>query len=172
MVAIVLWRSPGYADFRFTDISGARRLKPASVILLRGPSDPIVVVVALITADHWGISRCFGKGDLPLVGHLRGSGMAQDFRAFQSAVGHKARGSRAGYVIHLLTGGGGGDVNGKFRPAGNRLRSLGASTTHDGARLSVIEVVVVGGRGSRAQVTVVDAGGRHGITKRGAGGPT
>lgn len=169
-MAVVLWRGPGYADFRFTDISRARWLKPASVILLRGPSDPIVVVVALITADHRGVSRRFGESHLPLVGHLRGFGMAQNFRAFQGAAGHKARGSRTCHVIHLLTGGR-RDVNGKFRAARNGLRRLGASAAHDGTRLSVVEVVVVG-LGGGAQVTVVDAGGRHGVTMRGAGGPT
>lgn len=38
--------------------------------------------------------------------------------------------------------------------------------------MGVVEVVVVGGRGGSAQVTVVDAGGRHGIAVRGVGRPT
>lgn len=168
MVTIVFWGSSGDADIRFTDISRTGRLKPASVILLRDPAGAVVVIVALIATYHWGISRCLGKGDLPFVAHLRGLGVAQDFRAFQGAIGSKACGSRASDVIHLLAGRG-GDVDGKFGAARHRLGGLGASSSHDGAGLGIVEVVVVGGWGSSAQVTVVDAGGRHGVTVRGAG---
>lgn len=170
VVAVVFWGSSGDADIRFTDIPGTGRLKLASVIQLRGPAGAIVVIVALIAANHWGIRRCFGKSDLPLVAHLGGLGVAQDFRAFQGAAGCKAHGSRAGDVIRLAAGR--GDVDGEFGTAGHRLWSLGASSTHDGAGLGVVEVVVVGGRGGSAQVTVVDAGGRHGVTVRGVGCPT
>lgn len=171
VVAIVLRGSSGDADIRFTDISGTRRLKLASVILLRGPAGAVVVIVALIATYHQGISRRLGKRDLPLVAHLRGLGVTQDFRAFQGAVGRKACGGGAGDVIHVLAGR--RNINGKFGTAGHRLRCLGASSTHDGAGLSVVEVVVVGGGlGGIAQVTVVDAGGRHGVTVRGVGGPT
>lgn len=38
--------------------------------------------------------------------------------------------------------------------------------------MGIVEVVVVGGLGGGAQVAVVDASGRHGITVRGAGCPT
>lgn len=96
--------------------------------------------------------------------------MAQDFRTFQGAVGGKACGCRAGGIIHLLAGR--GDINGKFRAARHRLGGLGASSTHDGAGLGIVEIVVVGGWGGRAQVPVVDAGGRHGVTVRGVGRPT
>lgn len=64
------------------------------------------------------------------------------------------------------------DINGKFRTARYRLRGLGASSSHNRAGLGIVEVVIVGGRRSSAQVTIVDAGGRHGVTVRGAGGPT
>lgn len=170
VVAIVFRGSSGDADIRFTDISGTRRLKLASVILLRGTTGAVVVVVALVATRPRGISRRLGERDLPLVAHLRGLGVTQDFRAFQGAVGRKARGGGAGDVIHVLAGR--RNINGKFGTAGHRLRGLGASSTHDGAGLSVVEVVVVGGLGGGAQVTVVDAGGRHGVTVRGAGRPT
>lgn len=175
VVTVVFWRSPGDADFRFTEISGIRRLKLASVILLRGPADAIVVIVAFIATYHWRISRHLSESDLPLLAHLGGLGVAQDFRALQGAVGCKACGRRAGDVIHLLAGGR-GDVDGEFGSARHRLGGLGASSTHDGAGLGKVEVVVVGGGcrggGGSAQVTVVDAGGRHGVTVRGAGGST
>lgn len=171
VVAVVFWGSSGDADFRFTDISRTRRLKLASVILLRDPAGAVVVIVALVATYHWRISRRLGKSDLPLVAHLGGLGVAQDFRAFQGAVGRKACGSRAGGVIHLLAGRR-GDVDGKFGTARHRLWGLGASSAHDGAGLGIVEVVVVGGRGGSAQVTVVDAGGRHGVTVRGVGCPT
>lgn len=105
------------------------------------------------------------------MAHLGGLGVAQDFGALQGAVGHKACRSRAGGVVHLLAGRR-GDVDGKFGTARHRLGGPGASSTHDGAGLGVVEVVVVGGRGSGAQVTVVDAGGRHGVPVRGVGRPT
>lgn len=88
MVAVVFWRSSGDADFRFPDISGTRRLKLASMILLRGPAGAIVVIVALIATNHGGIT--LGKSDLPLVAHLGGLGVAENFRAFQGTAGHKA----------------------------------------------------------------------------------
>lgn len=171
VVAVVFWGCSGDADIRFTDISRTRRFKLASVILLRGPAGAVVVIVALVATYHRGISRRLGKSDLPLVAHLGGLGVAQDFRAFQGAVGCKACGGRASDTIHLFAGRG-GDVDGQFRTARHRLRSLGAPSTHDGAGLGIVEVVVVGGRGSSAQVAVVDAGGRHGVTMRGVGCPT
>ncbi len=171
VVAVVFWGSSGDADFRFTDISRTRRLKLPSMILLRDPAGAVVVIVALIATYHWGVSRRLGKSDLPLVAHLGGLGVAQDFRAFQSAVGHKTCGSRASGVIHLLARRR-GDVDGKFGTARDRLRGLGASSAHDGAGLGIVEVVVVGGRGGSAQVSVVDACGRHGVTVRGVGCPT
>lgn len=173
VVAVVFWGSSGDADVRFTDISGTRRLKLASVILLGGSAGAVVVIVALVAAYHWGISGRLGKSDLPLVAHLGGPGVAQDFRAPQGAAGPKACGSRAGDVIHLLAGRR-GDVDGEFGAARHRLGSLGASSAHDGAGLGEVEVVVVSGRGlgGGAQVTVVDAGGRHGVTVRGVGCPT
>lgn len=115
MVPVVFWGSSGDADFWFADISGTRRLKLASVILLRGPAGAVVVIVALIATYHWGVTRRLGKSDLPLVAHLRGLGVAQDFRAFQGAVGCKAHGSRAGDIIHVLAGR--RDIDGKFGTA-------------------------------------------------------
>lgn len=172
VVAVVFWGSSGDADIRFTDISRTRSFKLASVILLRCSAGAVVVIVALNAAYHWGISRHLGKSDLPLVADLGGLGVAQDFRALHGAVGRKACGSRAGDVIHLLAGRR-GDVDGEFGTARHRLRGLGASSTHDGTGLGIVEVVVVGGcRGGSAQVTVIDAGGRHGVTVRGAGCPT
>lgn len=170
MVPIVLGRCSGDVDIGFTDIPGTRGLKLASVILLRGSAGPVVVQVALTAAYHWGVSWCLGKSYLPLVAHLRGPGVSQDFWAFQGAVAHKALGSRTGDILDLLAGG--RDVDGEFRTAGHRLGSLGTSSTHDGAGLGIIEVVVVSGRGGGAEVTVVDAGGRHGVTVRGVGCPT
>lgn len=76
VVTVVFWRSSGDADIRFAHISGTRRLKLAWVILLRGPADAIVVIVALIAANHRGIRRCLGKSDLPLVAQLGGLGVA------------------------------------------------------------------------------------------------
>lgn len=169
VVAIVLRRSFGDADFRFAYIPRTRGLKLACVILFRDAAGP-VVTVALIAAYHWGVSRSLGKSDLPLVAHLGGLGVTQNFRALQGAVCHKACGSRAGDVIHLLAGRR-GDVNGKFGSARHRLRGLGPSSTHNGAGLGVVEVVVVGGSGGCAQITVVDAGRRHGVTVRGVGCP-
>lgn len=104
VVSVVFRRSSGDADVRFADITGTRGLKLAGVILLRRPSG-VVVVVALVAPDHRGIVRRLGKSDLPPVAHLGGLGVAEDFRAFQGAVGHKARGGGAGGVIHLLAGG-------------------------------------------------------------------
>lgn len=169
VVAILRWSS-GDADIGFTDIPGTWGLKLASVVLLRDPAGPIVVIVAFITAYHCGVSRRLGKSDLPLVTHVGGLGVAEDFGAFQGAVAPKACGGGAGDVIHLLAGRR-RDINGKFRAARHRLRGLGASSTHNGAGLGVVEVVVVGGRGGGAQVTVVDAGGGHGVTVRGVGCP-
>lgn len=102
VVAVVLWGGSGDADLRFADIARTGRLKLASVILLKGPAGAVVVVVALVAACHWGIGGCLGEGDLPLVAHLRSLGVAQDLRAFQGAVGHKACGSRAGGVVQLV----------------------------------------------------------------------
>lgn len=82
VVAVVFWGSSGDADVRFTHISRTGRLKLASVILLRGPAGAVVIIVALVATYRWGISRCLGKSDLPLVAHLGGPGVAQDFRAF------------------------------------------------------------------------------------------
>lgn len=115
VVAVVLWGSSGDADVGFTDISGTRGLKLASVVLLRGSADPIVVIVAFIAADPRRFGWGLGESHLPLVAHLGGFGVSQDFRASQDAVAHKARGSRAGDVVHLLAGR--GDVNGEFRTA-------------------------------------------------------
>lgn len=115
VVAIVFWGSSGDADFRFTDVSRTGRLKLASVVLLRCTAEAVVVIVALIATNHWGLSRRLGKSDLPLVGHLGGLGVAQDFRAFQGAAGGKALGSRAGSIIHLLAGR--GDIDGQLRTA-------------------------------------------------------
>lgn len=131
--------------------------------------DP-VVVAALIAACPWGISRGLGESHLPLVAHLRGFRVAQDFRAPECA-GPRAHGSRAGYVVHLFTRGG-RDVYGQFGPSGHRLRCLRAPSAHDGARLGVVETVVVSGLGSAAQVPVVYAGRGHGVAVRGAGGST
>lgn len=116
VVAVVLRWSSSNADIRFTDIPGTGGLKLANVVLLRGPAGPIVVIVAFITAYHWGLSRRLGKSDLPLVAHLRGLGVAKDFGAFQGAVASESCGGWAGDVIHLLVGRR-GDVNGKFRAA-------------------------------------------------------
>lgn len=102
MVAIVLQRSFGDVNFRFTNIPGTRGLKLASVIQLRDSGDPIVGTAALIAADHRGVSQALCKSHLPLVAHLRGLGVPQDFGAFQSAVARKACGSRAGDGIRLL----------------------------------------------------------------------
>lgn len=116
MVAVVLRWSSSNADIRFTDISRTGGLKLARMVLLRGPAGPVVVIIAFITTCHWGLSRCLGKSDLPLVTHLRGLGVAKDFWAFQGAVTPKACGGGAGDVIHLLVGRR-GDVNGKFGAA-------------------------------------------------------
>ena len=115
-MAVVLWRSSGDADIRLTYIPRTGWLKLASMILLGGPAGPVVVIVALIAPCRWGVSRRLSKSDLPLVAHLGGLRVAQDFRAFQGAVGHKARGSGAGGVIQLLVGRR-GDVDGKFGTA-------------------------------------------------------
>lgn len=112
VVAVVFGRSSGNADIRFTNISGTRGLKPACVILLRGPDSAVVVTDAIVAANHGRIRRCFGKGDLSFVAQLRGPGVAEDFGAFQGAVGDEARGPGAGGVVRLLAGG--GDINGKF----------------------------------------------------------
>lgn len=82
VVAVVFGGSSSDADIRFTDISGTGRLKLASMILLRGPAGAIVVIVALIATNHGGISRCLGKRHFPLVAHLGGLGVAENFRAF------------------------------------------------------------------------------------------
>lgn len=116
VMAVVLRRSSGDADVRFTYIPGTGGLKLASVILLGGAAGPIVVIVALSAPNRRGVSGRLGERDLPLVAHLRGPGVAQDLGAFQCAAGHKARGGGAGDVIHLLAGGG-GDVDGKFGAA-------------------------------------------------------
>lgn len=164
MVAIVLGRWFSDADIRFTDIPWIRGLKLAGVILLRGSAGPVVVHAALIAACDRGVSWRLGKSHLPLVACLGRLGVPQDFWAFQGAVAHKACGSRAGDIIDLLAGG--RDVDREFRTAGHRLRSLGTSSTHDRAGLGIVEVVVVSGRGGRTEVTIVDAGGRHGVTVR------
>lgn len=116
VVAVVFRGSSGDADIGFTDISGKRRLKLASVILLRGPAGAVVVVGPLSATYPWGISRRLGESDLPFVAHLGGLGVAQDFRAFQGAVGREACRTRAGDVVHLLAGRR-GDVDGKFGTA-------------------------------------------------------
>lgn len=72
MVTVVFWGGSGDADIRFTDISGTGRLKLAGVVLLRGSAGAVVVIVALIATNHWGISGGLGKSDLPLVAHLGG----------------------------------------------------------------------------------------------------
>lgn len=170
MVPVVLGWCSGDVDIRFTDVPGTRGLKLAGVILLWGSAGPVVVHAALIAAYHRGVTWCLGKSYLPLVAHLRGPGVSQDFWAFQGAVARHACGSRTGDILNLLAGG--RDVDGEFRTAGHRLGSLGASSAHDGAWLGIVEVVVVSGRGGGAEVTVVDAGGRHGVTVRGVGCPT
>lgn len=104
VVAVVFRRSSGDADVRFADIAGTRGLKPAGVVLLRRPAGAVVVVVALVAADHRGVVGRLGKRDLPPVAHLGGLGVAEDLGAFQGAVGQEARGGRAGGVIHLLAG--------------------------------------------------------------------
>lgn len=88
VVAIVLWRSFGDADFRFTHVPRTRGLKPACVILLRDAAGPVVVTTALVAAYQRGVSRSLGKSDLPLVAHLGGLGVAQNFRALQGTVCH------------------------------------------------------------------------------------
>lgn len=170
VVPIVFRRSSGDADVRPAHVAGTRWLEPASVVLLRGPRHTVVVVVALVAANNGRIVGRFGEGHLPLVAHLRGLGVAENLRAFQGAAGHKAHGARTGGVVRLPAGG--GDVDGELRAAGHGLGGLGASTTHDGAGLGVVDVVVVGGRGGAAQVPVVDAGWRHGVAMRRAGRPT
>lgn len=170
VVPVVLRRRLGDADFRFAYVAGTRRLEPARVVLFGNPVDAVVVAGALAAAYHRGVRGSLGERDLPLVAHLGGLGVAQDFGALQGAVGREARGSRAGDVIHLLAGR--RDVDGQLGSARHRLWGLGASPAHDGARLGVVEVVVVGGSGGGAQVAVVDAGGGHGVAVRGAGGPT
>lgn len=112
VVTIVFSRSSGDTDIWFTDISGTWRLKLANVVLLRGPAGAVVVIGALQAPNHGGITRGLGKSDLPLVAHLRGLGMAENFRAFQGTVGHKVCGSVARGVIHLLAGR--RNINGKF----------------------------------------------------------
>lgn len=169
VVAIVFWWSSGDADFRFTNISRTRGLKLARMILLRGPVDAIVVIDAFIATNYGGIGRRLSKSDLPLVAHLRGLGVAQNFRAFQCAVAHEAYGSRAGGIIYLFARR--RYIDGKFRTAWHMLGSLGASSTHDGAGLGIVEVVVIGGRGKSAQITIIDTGGGHGVTVRGVGCP-
>lgn len=82
VVAVVFGGSSGDADIRFTDISGTGRLKLASMILLGGPAGAIVVIVALIATNHGGISRSLGERHFPLVAHLGGLGVAENFRAF------------------------------------------------------------------------------------------
>lgn len=170
VVAVVFRRSSGDADVRLADVAGTRRLEPASVVLLGGPEHAVVVVVALVAANHGRIVGRFGEGDLPLVAHVGGLGVAQNLGAFQGAAGHKAHGARAGGVVRLLAGG--GDVDGELRAAGHGLGGLGAPAAHDGTGLGVVDVVVVGGRGGAAQVPIVDAGWRHGVAMRGAGRPT
>lgn len=169
VVAIVFWRSSGDADFRFTNISRTRRFKLARMILLREPVDAIVVIEAFIATNYRGIGRRLSKSDLPLVAHLRGLGMAQNFRAFQCAVAHKACGSGASGIIYLFAGR--RYINGKFRTAWHRLGSLRASSSHHGAGLGIVEVVVISGWGKSAQITIIDTGGGHGVTVRGAGCP-
>lgn len=105
------------------------------------------------------------------MAHLWGFGVAQDLGTFQGAVGYITCRGRAGDVFHMFASRG-RDVNGEFRSAGHRLRGLAAPSAHDGARLGIVEVVVVSGWRSGTQVTVVDAGGRHGITVGGVGGAT
>lgn len=114
MVAVVLRRSFSDADVRFTDIPRTWGFKLASVIVFRGSTHSIVVIVGLIAACYWGVTWRLGKCHLPLVAHLGGLGVAQDFGAFQNAVGGKAGRRGTGDVFYLLAG---GDVNGKFGAA-------------------------------------------------------
>lgn len=104
MVSVVLRGSSGDADVRFTDIPGTGGLKLASMILLRDSAATVVVVVAFIAAYHWGLGRCLSKCYLPLVAHLGGPRVSQDFGAFQGTVAHEAHGSGAGDIFHLLAG--------------------------------------------------------------------
>lgn len=164
VVSVVFWRSSGDADVRFTHISRARRLKFAGVIL-RSTAGAVVVIVALVATDHRGVVRGLGKSDLPPVAHLGGLGVAEDFRAFQGAVGHESGGGGAAGVIHLLAGR--GDVDVKFRTPRHGLGGPGAPSAHDGTGLAVIDVIVVCGHGRGTQLTIIDAGGRHSVAVRG-----
>lgn len=170
VVAVVFRGSPGDADVRLADIAGTRGLKPAGVVLLGGPARAIVVVVALVAADHGGVVGRLGKRDLSPVAHLGGLGVAEDFGAFQGAAGPEACGGRAGGVVHLLAGR--RDVDVEFRTARHGLGGPGAPSAHDGTGLGVIDVVVVCGRGRSAQLPVIDAGGGHGVAVRGVVGAT
>lgn len=170
VVPVVFRRSSGDADLRPAHVAGTWGLEPASMVLLGGPHHTVVVVVALVAANDGRVVGRFGEGNLPLVAHLGGLGVAENLGAFQSAAGHKAHGARTGGVVRLLAGG--GDVDGELRTAGHGLGGLRASATHDGAGLGVVDVVVVGGWRSAAQVPVVDAGWRHGVAVRRAGRPT
>lgn len=64
------------------------------------------------------------------------------------------------------------DVDVELGAARHGLGGPGASSSHDGAGLGVVDVVVVGGGGRSAQLPIVDAGGRHGVAVGGAVGPT
>lgn len=171
VVPVVFGRSSGDADVGLAYVRWTRRLELACVVLLWVAASA-VVVVALVAADERRVAGRLGEGHLPLVAQLGRLGVAQHLRALQGAVGGVAQRARAGGVVHLLAGGGRGDVNGEFGAARHRLGGLGAAAAHDGARLGVVEVVVVGGLAGGAQVPVVDAGGRHGVTMWGVGGPT
>lgn len=168
VVTVVFGRSSGDADVRFAHIGGTGRLTPAGVVLLRRPARAVVVVVALMATDHRRVVGGPGEGHLPPVAQLGGLGVTEDFGAFQGAVGPEACGGGAGGVIHVLAGR--RDVDVQLRAAGRGLRGPGATPAHDGARLGVIDVIVVGGRGGSAQLPIVDAGGGHGVPVRGVVG--
>lgn len=161
MVAIVLGRRSGNADIWFTYIP-----RTADMILVCGPTGPIVSV-AVVASGHRRISGSFGERHLPLMARLWGLGVTQNIRALQDTVGDEASRSRAGDAVRLPAGRR-RDIDGEFRTPRHRLRGPGSPAAHDGARLSVVDVVVVGGG---AQVSVVDAGRGHGITVRTASCP-
>lgn len=171
VVPVVFWRSSGDADVGLAHIAGTGGLEPAGVVLLRRPAGAVVVVVAAVVAtDHRGIVWGLGKSDLPPVAHLGGLGVPEDLGASQGTGGAVASGGGTGGVVHVLAGR--ADVDVELGAARHGLRGPGASSAHDGAGLGVVDVVVVGGRGRNAQLPIIDAGGRHGVTVGGAVGPT
>lgn len=172
VVSVVFWRSSGDADVGLAHVAGTGGLEPAGVVLLRRPAGAVVVVVAaaVVATDHGGIVRGLGKSDLPPVAHLGGFGVPEDLGAFQGAGGAVAGGAGAGGVVHVLAGR--ADVDVELGAARHGLGGPGASSSHDGAGLGVVDVVVVGGGGRSAQLPIVDAGGRHGVAVGGAVGPT